>query len=282
MNSLGEPECLDELEFLRTCPELRPALEAGDFRPGECHADDRFRFARPETVDRHQVPGSREVYEYRVQRMTRDGEADRWQAFAKYCPYGRTAMDACHGFLDGGGSFGSRAAAEWAIHLYLAHRHEREVNIVFGFAGVWVPFLALALFGYLRIKEAIADGEFVMFAVTLSAVSLGFFVKEPQINLKKQEMPTYIGLMLAMIVGIITRVALSLGSKFPQLPLNMTVVIWVTVLIVPLAILLNFRLFTTSLRKAEVLRPFTFDVYPASGAGETKFFKALEKAIFNT
>jgi hypothetical protein len=126
MNSLGEPTCLDDLEFLRTCPALRPALEAGDFRPGEFYADGAFRYAPPETVARHQVPGSREVYEYRVQRMTRPGEADRWHAFGEYCPFGRTAMDARYGFLDGGGSFSTRATAEWTIHLYLAHLSERE------------------------------------------------------------------------------------------------------------------------------------------------------------
>ena len=128
MNSLVEPECLDELEFLSTCPELRPALEAGDFRPGEFYADNSFRYAPPETVARHYVSGLSEVNKYRVQRMTREGEADRWHAFGEYCPFGRTAMDAYHGFLAGGGSFSTRAAAEWAIHLHLAYLFEQEAT----------------------------------------------------------------------------------------------------------------------------------------------------------
>lgn len=38
--------------------------------------------------------------------------------------------------------------------------------------------------------------------------------------------------------------------------------------------------FESELRKAQHLRPFTFDEYPASGTGETKLFKALEAAMF--
>lgn len=37
--------------------------------------------------------------------------------------------------------------------------------------------------------------------------------------------------------------------------------------------------FEQELAKAKPLAPFTFDVYPASGAGETKLFKALEAAV---
>lgn len=81
---------------------------------------ERRQYAPSETVARHHVPGLSEVNEYRVQRMTREGEADRWHAFGEYCPLGRTAMDGCYGFLAGGGSFSTRAAAERAIHLYLA------------------------------------------------------------------------------------------------------------------------------------------------------------------
>lgn len=120
-------------------------------------------------------------------------------------------------------------------------------NIIFGFAGVWVPFLALLFFGYWRTQEALLDGEFVMFAVTLSAVSLGFFVKETQINLKKQAMLTYAALMLTMLVGVITRTALAFASKFSAVQLQMPIVIWVTIALVVLAILLNFRLFTLEL-----------------------------------
>ena len=129
---------------------------------------------------------------------------------------------------------------EWFLH-----------NIIYGLAGVWVPFLALYLCGYVRTKEALADGEFVMFAITLSGVSLGFFVKETQINLKKREMLTYIGLMLTMMIGVITRVGLAFGNKYPQIPLEMTIVTWVTALIVPVAILLNFRLFTLELESLD-------------------------------
>jgi hypothetical protein len=125
---------------------------------------------------------------------------------------------------------------EWFLH-----------NIIYGFAGVWVPFFALFLCGYVRTKEAVEDGELVTFAVTLSAVSLGFFVKETQINLRKREMLTYIGLMLTMMVGVITRVGLALGNKYPQLPLQMGIITCVTLVIVVLAIILNFRLFTLEL-----------------------------------
>lgn len=38
--------------------------------------------------------------------------------------------------------------------------------------------------------------------------------------------------------------------------------------------------FNSALVKAKVLAPFTFDDYPASGAGETKLYRALETTIF--
>jgi len=120
-------------------------------------------------------------------------------------------------------------------------------NIIFGFAGVWVPFLALMYFGYFRTREAIMDGECLNFAIILSAVSLGFFVKETQINLRRREMLTYAGLMIAMLVGVITRTALAFASKFQGAQIQVNMVCWVTVILVGLAILLNFRLFTLEL-----------------------------------
>lgn len=127
MNSLGDPTCLDDLEFLRACPALRPALEAGDFRPGWFYPGGLFADGPAESVARCRQTGIRAVDEFFVQRMTRADGTERWHAYGEYCPFGRMATDACYGFLDGGGSFNTRETAEWAIHLYLAHRQEWKV-----------------------------------------------------------------------------------------------------------------------------------------------------------
>lgn len=135
------------------------------------------------------------------------------------------------------GTFEKRTEVyQWLLH-----------NIIFGFAGVWIPFLALYFFGYMRIRESLLDGEIVMFAVTLSAVSLGFFVKETQINLRKKETLTYAGLMLIMFIGVIIRTVLAFDAQFPTNKLELPAICWTTGALVVLAVLLNFRLFTIEL-----------------------------------
>jgi hypothetical protein len=129
---------------------------------------------------------------------------------------------------------------QWLLH-----------NIIFGFAGAWVPFLALGFFGHWRKDEALRDGELVMFAVTLSAVSLGFFVKETQTSLRKRAILTYAFLMLVMLVGVITRTALAFASKFDVVTLHMPMVTWVTIALVTGAAILNFRLFTLELESLD-------------------------------
>lgn len=140
------------------------------------------------------------------------------------------------------GSIEKRARfCEWGLH-----------NVVFGFAGIWVPFLALAFFGYFRWREALLDGDLVMFAVTASAVSLGFFVKETQVDLRKTEMFTYAGLMITMIAGVITRVVLAFAAQFSSAAsLQVCFLAVVTCVLVICAIGLNFRLFTLELKSIE-------------------------------
>ncbi len=127
MNSLGEPTCLDELHCVQVCPELRPALAAGDFIPDfhESHRYDGATWHRAEDIGRFRVPGKREACVYRLQRITLPDGTERWRAFGEYCWGGRTADDADYVFLDGGGTFSTRATAEWVIHLSLAHRYAR-------------------------------------------------------------------------------------------------------------------------------------------------------------
>ena len=135
------------------------------------------------------------------------------------------------------GSLEQKAEAhQWLLH-----------NIIFGFSGVWIPFLALALFGHLRTSENFLDGHPIVAAVALSAASMGFFVKETQINLRKSEMPTYVVLMVTMVLGIIVMIALAFGNQFSTTTtaqLNMPVLVCMTVLVVLLAVFLSFRLFT--------------------------------------
>ncbi|WP_138086548.1 hypothetical protein [Phragmitibacter flavus] len=116
-------------------------------------------------------------------------------------------------------------------------------NIILGFAGIWVPLLALSFFGLFRKEALILSGDIPMFAVTLSAVSLGFFVKETQLVLRKRAIVTYILLMLTMIVGVIARSMLALYPTTPSLQLDMTLVKWVTIALVVIAVFSNFRLF---------------------------------------
>ena len=125
---------------------------------------------------------------------------------------------------------------QWLLH-----------NIILGFAGVWVPCLALRFFGVWRFEEAFLDGDLTMFAVTLSAVSLGFFTKETQISLRKRRMFTYAGLMVTMIVGVITRTAIAFGRAFPTISMELAVVEIVTIAAVLAALFFNFRLFTAQL-----------------------------------
>ena len=129
---------------------------------------------------------------------------------------------------------------EWLLH-----------NIILGFAPVWVPAFAFLIFKVFSWKNAVLDGEMIMFAVTLSAISLGFFNKETQLRLRKQEMLTYLGLMLVMLLGVIVRTALALAKEFKdQLVLDSHFVCWMTVALVVMAILLNFRLFTIELNSS--------------------------------
>lgn len=121
---------------------------------------------------------------------------------------------------------------QWLLH-----------NLIFGLAGVWMPFIALSFAGKWRVKEVFLDGSLLMFAVTLSAVSLGFFMKETQINLRSKEMLTYVGLMITMIIGTVGLTALTFTNSFQAIPLNMVVVYPVSSIVAILAVILNFRLF---------------------------------------
>lgn len=134
---------------------------------------------------------------------------------------------------------------QWALH-----------NIIFGLAGVWMPFLVLILFGRLRTKEIFTDGSLLVFTVTLSAVSLGFFIKETRINLRIAHTLTYAILMITMIMSVLGLTALCLAPIFaastPPLPLNMPCVYTGTVALVFMAVFSNFRLFLTELTVSQI------------------------------
>lgn len=123
MNSLGEPDHVDELSCVRQCPPLRNPLLAGGFLPARFAGSDPQPEARPELVARYAFPESRESYVFRVKPCA---HGNRWYAWGDYCASGRRVADACYDFLDGGGSFQSRAAAEWAIHTYVMHLHAQD------------------------------------------------------------------------------------------------------------------------------------------------------------
>jgi hypothetical protein len=118
MTLSGYPQCIEELACVRECPELRAPLAAGEFVPDWFAISTSDTSRKAEHVARYRFPNSREAYIFSVRPCRSEG---RWYAWGDYCPEGRTVADACYQFLDGGGSFASRSAAEWAIHIYIAH-----------------------------------------------------------------------------------------------------------------------------------------------------------------
>ena len=77
-------------------------------------------------------------------------------------------------------------------------------------------------------------------------------MKETQINLRKTETLTYVGLMGTVIVGIIVMIALAFGTEFQgTAKLNIPVLAGVTLPVVVLAVILNFRLFMLSLEAVD-------------------------------
>ncbi|WP_166442811.1 hypothetical protein [Phragmitibacter flavus] len=117
MNSLGIPTCLDDLHCVQHWPALRLPMAEGGFEPSWLPSSKVDASSQAEEVARYRVPGSRGSYVYKVRPCESDS---RWYAWGDWCPYGRTATDACYDFLDGGGSFANRSAAEWAIHTFVA------------------------------------------------------------------------------------------------------------------------------------------------------------------
>ncbi|MBC7367887.1 MAG: hypothetical protein H7343_13925 [Undibacterium sp.] len=137
MRPYDPPVCDEPVGGVAECPELQEALEAGDFRPGGdtfvVPVDTRgWVFEKAEDIGRYRLPGKLESYMYRVQRVTHPTDASRrelWHAFGEYCWRGRTASDADYIFLDGGGYFSNRAAALWAIHLWVAYLYKKEATV---------------------------------------------------------------------------------------------------------------------------------------------------------
>ena len=115
------------------CPELAEAIRACDYRDLEdWDASDicRCEHGPVEDIGRYRLSGTREAYVYRLQSLRTPKGRTWWHAYGEYCPLGRSVTDADYVFLDGGGYFSDRAAALWAIHLWLAHLHRADVPAV--------------------------------------------------------------------------------------------------------------------------------------------------------
>jgi hypothetical protein len=86
-----------------------------------------------------------------------------------------------------------------------------------------------------------------MFSVTSCAVSIGFFVKETQVRLRRAYTLTYAGLMVTMFVSVLGLTAIIIASTFkntqPPVELDMSVIYTLNVITVLAAIGFNFRLF---------------------------------------
>ncbi len=125
---------------------------------------------------------------------------------------------------------------QWALH-----------NIIFGLAGVWIPFVLLQLFGQIRIKEVFMNGSLLMFAVTSCAISIGFFVKESQLKFRRAYTLTYASLMVTMLLSVLGLTAIIVAGAFkntqPPIQLDMPMIYALSIFAVLAAIALNFRLF---------------------------------------
>lgn len=125
---------------------------------------------------------------------------------------------------------------QWGLH-----------NLVFGLAGVWMPSVLLLCFGQLRIMDAFINGSILMFSVTSCAISIGFFVKETQVRLRRAYTLTYAGLMVTMFISVLGLTAIITAGAFkntqPPITLDMPVIYALSVFAVLSAIVLNFRLF---------------------------------------
>lgn len=137
--------------------------------------------------------------------------------------------------------------------LCLREKSDREAlldwfyhNIFLGFSGVWMPLFAVAFFIAIPFEKTFLGGDLVMFAVTLTAVSLGFFVKETQTDLRKRARWTYYGLLTTMILAVVTRTVVAIGDATQKTPDGNFIKVASVILIVA-AILLNYRLFTLEL-----------------------------------
>jgi hypothetical protein len=125
---------------------------------------------------------------------------------------------------------------QWALH-----------NLVFGLAGFWLPFVLLRFFGKFRAMDAFGNQSLLMFSVTSCAISIGFFVKETQVKLRRAYTLTYAGLMITMLISVLGLTAIIMASAFvntqPPVTLDMEFICILSVVTVLTAILLNFRLF---------------------------------------
>jgi len=127
MNSLGEPTCLDDLDFLMWIPELREPMMAGDFRPFGFYDAEYCDFRVQDEIAVYQFPETPETYRFSVRAFFVAGKM-RWQAWGDYCEMDNSPSDACYDFLDGGGSFSSREAAACAIHVFISHLYSKELT----------------------------------------------------------------------------------------------------------------------------------------------------------
>ncbi len=118
MNCFAEPVYEDDQAYcVRNYPAMRAPLEAGDFQPWHSEESAPDSDVRPQWIAKYRFPDSSEACLFYVQPCA---FKNRWYAWGDYCRYGRSASDACYDFLNGGGSFSTRSAAEWAIHAFVA------------------------------------------------------------------------------------------------------------------------------------------------------------------
>jgi hypothetical protein len=120
---------------------------------------------------------------------------------------------------------------QWAFH-----------NIVIGLAPVLVSWIILAFGGVVELTGSFLDGTLMIFGVTLSGASLGFFAEQTKLRLKEFEGGIFAGLLITVILGTCGFTGVIALARFAPHVLFNPAVFMLSLTVVILACVFNFKL----------------------------------------
>lgn len=126
-------DCDDEalVGGVEECPALADVLKTTVFVPfskRERILIGQYEHGPVEDVGRYRFVNSKESFIYRINCIKTEAGNTWWRVVGEYCPDDEKMADYDYTFLDGGGFFAERSAALWAIHLWLAYLHKRDLT----------------------------------------------------------------------------------------------------------------------------------------------------------